>query len=88
MNLIKFRGLTRECGNEIYGDLLHDIEIDGEPVALAITINGSYPQEIYSDWVCQFTGFFDSKGKEIYEDDILGENPLLRGIINYGLHMS
>ena len=66
MRTIKFRGKT-DSGKWCFGYFLHD----GQRGRFVITDGLLEINRVDSETVCQFTGFLDKNGKEIYEGDVL-----------------
>ena len=66
MRTVKFRGKT-DSGKWCFGYFLHD----GQRGRFVITDGLLEINRVNPDTVCQFTGFLDKNGKEIYEGDVL-----------------
>lgn len=70
--IIKFRGKRLDNGEWCYGSLLQE-QINGA-VCECIIIDHIYAREkkqIQVNTACQFTGFYDADGREVYEGDIV-----------------
>ena len=67
---IKFRGFSEELKCFVYG-FYHEVEAEG--VGYSYIFFQGHTTPVRADSVAQFTGQYDKKLKEIYEDDIVGD---------------
>lgn len=83
MRTIKFKAKSIEDGKWNYGDLSHvgdQTLVKNNPVSDGRPV---FTFAVDPSTVCQFTGFTDKNGKEIYEGDVLRSNEYPYSRIEY-----
>ena len=81
--VIKFRGKRKDNGEWVFGYYLEYELCDGEGRCSYIKIDGCSPIKVIPETIGQFIGLPDSKGREIYEGDIIMVNGKYPKLIKY-----
>lgn len=88
MRTIKFRGKSKIYGCWRFGDLFRTNLDGGVSIQFFEEVDGWMTEDVNEKTVGQFTGEIDSKGREIYENDIVCVADLEHkkvGVIRYNL---